>query len=335
MKDIVVIDADAHLREEDRDLLPYMGEVYQNRHKPFYPSDNWERSMGGKLGIYVRDIATRLKHMDQEAIDLQVLFPTEGLGIGLVRDPNLAVALCRAYNDHLARVCKETPRLKGVALVPIQSIAEAVEELDRAVSKLGLIGVMLPAHGHGKNLGSREFYPLYEAAQRLDCAVCIHANPHGAVGVDRFESFIGIHTVGHPVEQMIQLTGIIFGGIPELYSRLRIAFFEAGVGWAPYWMERMDEEYERRAPEAPLLKAKPSDYMRSGRIFYSCDPDEQILPYVVERMGEDVILYASDYPHWDSRFPDSAKMIQERGDLSATAKRKILGENAKRFYRLS
>jgi len=127
---------------------------------------------------------------------------------------------------------------------------------------------------------------------------------------------------------------MIFGGIPELFPELRLAYLEAGAGWVPYWMDRMDREYKLRAVEAPLLRAKPSDYVRSGRVYFSCEADEHTLPAVIQAVGEDVLLYASDYPHWDMDFPDSVRELWERTDLSPQARRKILAENARRLYRL-
>jgi predicted TIM-barrel fold metal-dependent hydrolase len=99
-------------------------------------------------------------------------------------------------------------------------------------------------------------------------------------------------------------------------------------------MDRMDREYRLRAVEAPLLRAKPSEYIRSGRLYFSCEADERMLPAVIQLLGEDVLLYASDYPHWDMDYPDSARELWERTDLSPQVRRKILGENARHLYHL-
>jgi predicted TIM-barrel fold metal-dependent hydrolase len=124
----------------------------------------------------------------------------------------------------------------------------------------------------------------------------------------------------------------MYGGVPEKFPDLRIAFLECGCGWVPYWMDRMDEEWEKRRSEAPLLKAKPSEYMTRGNWFYAAEPEESTLPYVAERIGEDVILFASDYPHWDGGFPYMVSTVKDRQDLSEQLKQKLLGENAKRLY---
>jgi len=331
MNGTYVIDADGHIRERDEDLRPYLPEPYRSRDRQFYPNDNWDRSFGGKLGRMVFDLPTRLKDMDLEQIDLAVLYPTNGLSIGSVREPEYAAALCAAYNSWLAEFCKQSPRLRGVALVPLNNVPAAVKEVERAVA-LGLIGVMLAAHGHGKNLGEPEFYPLYATCERLDMPVGVHAAQQNSEGLNRFTSFIGVHAVSHPFEQMVCATGMILGGIPELFPRLKIAYLEAGCGWVPYWMWRLDGEYEKRASEAPLLQAKPSEYMRSGRIFYSCDPDEEMIDYVMDRMGEDAIFYASDYPHWDALYPNSVKVLMGNTSLGDKRKKKIFDDNPRRFY---
>ena len=99
-------------------------------------------------------------------------------------------------------------------------------------------------------------------------------------------------------------------------------------------MERMDDEYAKRAPEAPNLKKKPSDYVRSGKIYFSCEADEWLLPQAVKLVGENQIVYASDFPHWDNSYPQSLNEIRDRGDLSDAQKRKILSDNARRLYGL-
>jgi hypothetical protein len=97
-------------------------------------------------------------------------------------------------------------------------------------------------------------------------------------------------------------------------------------------MDRMDEEWEKRRSEAPLLKAKPSEYMTRGNWFYAAEPEENALPYVADRVGGDVILFASDYPHWDGGFPYMVSTVRERKDISEQLKQKVLCENGKRLY---
>jgi len=133
---------------------------------------------------------------------------------------------------------------------------------------------------------------------------------------------------------MISVISCVYGGIFEKFQRLRVGFMESGAGWVPFFMEHMDGEFEKRPWDAPLCKAKPSEYMTCGRAYFSCEPEEKTIPYVVGWIGEDNILYASDYPHWDSEWPHTVDELMKRGDIEPRLKAKILGQNALRFYDL-
>jgi predicted TIM-barrel fold metal-dependent hydrolase len=328
------IDADGHIVEKNADLLRYLPEPYSKRTGALLPSDGMDTNMGGLLGgLEGNDIPQRLRDMDTEGIDVSVLFPTSSFGVSSLVERDYAVAYARAYNDFIADVCKQTPRLRAVALVPLQNPAAAVEEANRAVTKLGLSSVAVATQGMKEHLGSQTFWPLYEELQRLNVPFCVHNRREGPAGEIRFDSFIFMHTIGRPVETFIQFAGLIYGGVPERFPKLRIAFLECGAGWVPYWMERMDEEWEKRGKvEAPLCKQKPSEYVKHGNWFFAMEPEEETVPYVIERIGDDKILFASDYPHWDGMFPYVTATIRGRKDISEQAKTKILGENAKRFY---
>ncbi|HEX9879610.1 MAG TPA: amidohydrolase family protein [Candidatus Binatia bacterium] len=337
MRDTVtVIDADAHVRDLDEFIRPYLPAPYQNRNSGFIPRETYDRQLGGTLGQRATKHEERLSAMDVQEIHAAVLYPTAGLGIGRVRDPVFQAALCRAYNDFMADYCKASPRFKAVGNLPVHSPGEATRELHRAVTELGLVGAMLAAQAHNKNLGSPEFYPLYEEAERLGAPLSIHAFGGDEAGSEIFDQFICIHTTGHPFPVLRQLTGMVFGGIPELFPRLKLAYLEIGCGWIPYWMDRMDEEWEKRGKvEAPLCKKRPSEYLTGGQVYYGVEPEEKTMGYVAAEIGSKNLLYASDYPHWDMSWPESAVLIWRREDLSLEAKKDILEDNARRFYNLS
>jgi predicted TIM-barrel fold metal-dependent hydrolase len=109
---------------------------------------------------------------------------------------------------------------------------------------------------------------------------------------------------------------------------------EAGVGWLPFWLERLDEHWERMPEQAPRIDRPPSRYF-AGRCFLTAEPDDRTLPWVVREHGSGVVCYASDYYHWDSVFPDSVKIFAERTDLDADALQRLFSANAARLYRLS
>jgi len=333
-----ILDADGHVTESQDQIVKYLDEPYRRRPSAafFYPWDGWDRRLLGTLGDSAGDAETWLRALDKGGVEQTVLYPTLGLFLSFLRDRQWAVALCRAYNTFLhEHFVKVSPRLQAVALLPIQDPEAAEVELRRAVRELGMVGAMLAADGPHV-LGDSRFNGIYEEAQRLNVALGIHASGShlGGAGVDLFPSFIQTHTCSHAFGQMRQLTSMIFDGVPERFPRLRIAFLEAGCGWAPYWMERMDDEYAKRASEAPALRKKPSDYVRSGTIYFSCEADEWLLPQAMKLVGENQIVYASDFPHWDHSYPGSLDEIKNRGDLSDGQKQKILGANARRLYGL-
>ena len=128
------------------------------------------------------------------------------------------------------------------------------------------------------------------------------------------------------------MAACIGGGVFDRFPRLRIAFLEAGVGWVPWWLDRLHEHAEGLPRHVPLMRREPIDYVRAGQAFFSCESDEVTLESALEHLGDDGVMYASDYPHWDCSFPDSVRMIEARPGLRPAAKQKILGANASRLY---
>jgi predicted TIM-barrel fold metal-dependent hydrolase len=103
----------------------------------------------------------------------------------------------------------------------------------------------------------------------------------------------------------------------------------------PYFVDRMHEHYEKRGDWIPNgWRREPREYVERGNVWVSCEPEEPILPAVAKILGEDFIMYASDYPHWDGAWPESTKPLRERSDVSETLRAKIAGGNARRFYGL-
>jgi predicted TIM-barrel fold metal-dependent hydrolase len=207
-----------------------------------------------------------------------------------------------------------------------------VKELRRAVTELGLVGGMIPTFCRGINLGDKALFPLYAEAEALDTPIGAHATGGETGDVGRHRSFLGIHICSHVPEQMVSLTSVVLGGVFEQFKSLRFGFLEAGCGWVPFWMEHMDEEWEKRREEVPLCVEEPSTYIKSGRCYFGAEPEEKTLPYAAEQVSPDILLYASDYPHWDSDWPHTVKTLREREDVSAAAKQQILADNPQRFY---
>jgi predicted TIM-barrel fold metal-dependent hydrolase len=335
-----VIDADGHVTETWEQIARHLEEPYRHRPllSPFFPQDGWDRRLIGTRGNWAGDARSWEDALETGGMSTAVLFPTLGLFMPFLHDAEWAVVLSRAYNTMLYKeLTSQSRRLHGVALLPLQDPAAAAVELERAVSEQGFVGAMVSADSYYL-LGHSRFDPIYATAQRLRVPICVHAGGTdlGVAGSEPFPKFIQAHTCSHAFAQMRQFTSMIFDGVPVRFPELTLAFLEAGSGWTPYFLQRMDEEWEKRGhAEARLLTRPPTDYVRGGRIYFSCEADEPLLPQAVQWVGEDRIVYASDFPHWDHGYPKSVKELTERPDLTDDQKRRILADNARRLYRLS
>ena len=288
----------------------------------------------------MKDPKARLIDMDDEGIEVAVLFGGGIAGsIPALEDAAFASELARARNTWVAEYCSENPaRLKGTAVLPQQDISAAVVELSRAVTNLGFVGVSLLPNLRGRHMGDPYFFPLYEEAERLNVPICVHMflGRYGseATGTMRVDKFFYSHLFGHTFEQMIALAVVLGEGLLDRFPKLRFVFLESGCGWLPYWFYRLDEHHEVLGNQVPALHTTPSELLKREQLYFSCEADETELAHVIETIGDDWIVFASDYSHFDSRFPGAAKPIIENQQLSDPSKRKILNDNARRLYPL-
>jgi predicted TIM-barrel fold metal-dependent hydrolase len=356
MSEYRVIDADGHVWEPEslweRHLDPRFRErrprlVRDNRGTTRYMLEGRLIPPGEGLGAWAPegifeatthrdggfDPKLRLVDMDTEGIDVAVLYGSFGLALWQAQDPQLAIALCRAYNDWLAEYCStDTRRLKGIPALPMATMDEALREARRTVRELGFVGINMLSNTLGRGADHPSFFPVYELACELDVPITFHAGG-GQFVEGRFDNYAISHTMAFPFDIMYGMARVLCGGVLERFPKLRVAFLEAGCGFLPYFLDRLDEHFEKRTGEMPIPRP-PSEYVEQGRVLVSCEPDERAIRWVVDSVGADKIIYASDYPHWDAEFPDSVRKIAERSDLSDEARRKILGENAAAFFRL-
>ncbi len=289
----------------------------------------------GKRGGF--DPHARIPDMDAEGIDAAVLYPSLALFLGATKDPEFSAATCRAYNRWLADYCKPYPeRLFGAAILPLQSIELAVQEMEFAVKELGFrAGFIRPNPYNGRVLHDPANDPLWAAAQELDFAMGIHSGSESGqptIGFDRFIRGQAVrHLIAHTMEMMAAATSLIMCGVCDRFPRLRIAFLESGGGWMAGWLDRMDRHFDDVGMNDTRLSTRPSDIFRR-QCFISFEPVEGSLKYLAEYLGSDSILWATDYPHADG-FPDAADMIKRMG-LPPKTLANVLAGGAKRYYNL-
>jgi len=339
-----VIDADGHIMEEHDEIFARMpgpfSELEWHGTWPLFDADGWQRGLARKGKREDPDAEAWVRFQGEHGITLSVVYPTAGLALGTVHLADWAGGLSHAYNDWLAdRFTHVTPRVRGVALLAPQDPAGAAAELRRAVTELGFVGGCLPGvtNNNVPLFGSHAFDPLWAEAEELGTPVAIHGGVTNNLGIDRLASFAEAHCLEHPFVQMLQLTNMMFQGVFDRFPRLRVAFLEAGVGWVPYMMDRLDEDAEKFGGRLPTpLQRRPSEYFRSGNIFFTAEVEERTLPSVISLLGDEVILWASDFPHERERdeFGGDLPYFQAREDISAESKRRILYDNAARYYGL-
>jgi predicted TIM-barrel fold metal-dependent hydrolase len=285
--------------------------------------------------------AAQLRAMDESGIDVAFLYPTFAmylLGVDTL-EAKLGNAFAGAYNTWLADLCRADPsRLRGVGLVSSHDPASMIEQLER-VARLGFLAVVLrPNPVKGRLLSDPAYEPFWAACERMSLAVAVHEGTHARLptaGADRFTSRFALHACSHPMEQMMALLALIEGGVLERHPKLRVGFLEAGCGWLPYWLWRLDElEYRHLAGEvAEHVRREPSAYFRR-QCFVAFEPGEPTLPELVPHIGANNLLFGTDFPHLDHELNIVSQALALRGRVSDDTLRNMLGGNAARFYGL-
>ncbi len=283
----------------------------------------------------------RLRVHDEEGIEAAVLFTTLGLFVGSVRDARLAVAVTGALNRWMRDFCAAAPHeLFGVATLPTQDPGAAARELRRSVEEDGFVaGTFRPNPTmDGRTVAEQELDPLWSEAQDLGVPICLHGGaPAGfqpLISRGRVKTQIVSHIVDHAYEQMLAFGALYEVGLFDRFPRLKIGFMESSAGWAPWWIDRLEEHVETWGWSLP-----PGITRSPGEVFHDqCviggEGEEPMIPYVQERLGGDKVLWASDFPHFDCHVPGMVSSVVDRADLSPGQLEAFLGGAATRFYGL-
>jgi predicted TIM-barrel fold metal-dependent hydrolase len=154
-----------------------------------------------------------------------------------------------------------------------------------------------------------------------------------SAGSDRFESFVEWHSCVHQMEAQMCMLAMIVNGVYERFPRLRVSYMEAGSAWLPAWLHRIEEHVELSGwLEAPECTKEPIEYFKRN-CFVTTEPDEYLIYHAIEELGDERILFETDFPHPDSKYPHAVETFLGQERLSTESKRKILWDNAVDFYR--
>ena len=349
-----IIDADGHVNDRPcmDEISRYMPPGNRTQVFPSFDHIHFHYLEGGDKRSRTGDVGPKewIYFLDETEIDWTAVYPTAGLAVGRIIAEDWAIAACRAYNNWLhEKFTSVTPRIKGIALIPIQDTDAAVAELRRAVQELGMIGAMLPSNGEGikGHFGSKIYWPIYEEAEKLDVPLAVHVGALHHLGMDTIGVYYPVHALGHPFGIMAQAAAMLAYGVFDRFPNLRVGFLEGGATWVPFFMDRLDRSYPHHLQVdidgAFLPSSRPevmaSEYFRrharAGKIFVGFDGDDHGLGYAVKEAGNESFVFATDFPHesFDAKSCRiEIKHILSREDLTQADKEAILGKNAKKFY---
>jgi predicted TIM-barrel fold metal-dependent hydrolase len=290
----------------------------------------------GKRGIRrLTDPELRLRDQDRDGVQAEVLYGILGTA-GRMNDPEAAIEVMRIYNEWLADFCDTHPeRFAGLACIPNHPVGAAVDEVRRVAKRGGVRGLDIANTLDMTPLWDPQWEPLWDAADEARLPVHFHTIGGRLPNVQSLPPRVGraafaVHITGFQLHMATILMSLVFGGVLERHAGLRVVIGESGIGWIPYVLDHMDLEWEDQFKDLGL-SMKPSDYWRRQcKATYQTD---RIGIKLLDELGEDCIMWGSDFPHPDGVWPDSREFIaREVGHLPAGVRRKIVCDNAAALY---
>ncbi len=305
----------------------------------------------------------RLDDMTTDGIDLSVLYPTFLLGIQSYPDVDFAIAQCQAYNNWLSQhVSEGEGRLFGVGVLPQQDISATAREIYRVAELPGMVGVFVRPNPSEdwKPFNNAVYDPIWAAASDTGLPVGLHPFltadlpgaciglrinrvgtsaspiPEGGQTEVNIDNVYFTQALANPFDMMNSMAFLLAGGVCERFPGLKVVFLESNGGWIVPWLERLDHHARIFSWDVPGLSMLPSEYFRR-QCWISFDPDETTLAFTAGSplCGAERIIWASDYPHPDAKFPGVTEELSEAiEDLSSDQRASIAGDNAVALYNL-
>ncbi len=336
---MAMIDCDAHNDVPNvQALLPYLSEYWRETIAQSGFKGPADTPYPAHTAITKRPNASatfdgvRANVLDAPRADFAILNCT--YAIDSIHNPYAAAALASAVNEWQSEQwLKRDARLRASLVVPSQFPDLAVKEIERCAAQSGFVQVLLPAHSAAP-YGNRRYWPIYEAAAQREFVIGIHfggapGSPPTASGWPSFYIEDYVNTATNFQSQVISL---IAEGVFAQFPSLRVTLIEGGFTWMPALMWRMDKEWKGLRREVPWIKQLPSDEIRTHMRLTTQPLDappqpEQLLDVIRQLECDELLLYASDYPHWHDDKDLTSVQLPE------PLKAKIMHENARAWYR--
>jgi 5-carboxyvanillate decarboxylase len=304
------------------------------RTKDYHP-DTWLGGLQtqGLISERLLDLdGERLRIMDASGIDMAVLAMTStGVQQFEVEE---ATRVAESGNDLLAEAIRRHPtRYAGLATIPVQDPKRAVKEMERAISRLHLNGVMINSHTNGEYLDEDKYWPILEAAESLDATVYIHPRAPGPAMVAAYQRYQLEHAIwGYAVEVGLHAVKLLMSGVFDRYPKLRIVIGHMGEN-IPYALYRLDWMHTHYSFDRPKLKLTVKEYFqRNFTITTSGVNWVPALKFCIEVLGADNIMWAVDYPYQET--VEATKWLDD-APISAADKAKIFHRNAERLFKIA
>ena len=346
-----VIDTDIHCSYDARRMLDFLPEPWRSRyasgetgpgHLGYWNPNGVMRSDavtpdGERIEQHPHHLARYF--FDEYGIEYGILNPERSLHLGLSPDPDYSAALVSAINDILAHDWLPVdPRFRASIIIAPNDPEQAAREIHRMAPNRGFVQVLMPS-GARMPYGQRYFHPIYAAAAEHDLPLALHPGSDG-VGISGPPSAAGYPTnylewhTGLFASYIAHLISMVSEGVFVKFPTLRFVLLEGGVSWLPPLMWRFDKNWKALRVMAPWLERPPSEYI-ADHVHLSTQPIEEPenrahLRAILEMLPiERMLMFSSDYPHWDGDTPDFAARA-----VPAGARARVLSETARELYRL-
>ena len=278
------------------------------------------------------DPDARMADQDRDGIACEVIYPTVGMVLCNHKDFDYKKACFDAYNRWIAEYCSAHPtRLLGCGQTAMRSIEEGIRDLE-SIRNLGLPGVMMPGNPAVEDYDSPAYDPFWETAIELGLPLSFHILTTRETSPRRGPAMNGFLSIIRGCQDIMGM--LILGGVFERHPDLRVVCVEADAGWVPHYMYRMDHAYKRHRnwlPPGQALSKLPSEYFREN--VYTTFQDDWVAFKIANLMNHERLMWANDFPHSDSTWPDSAAILEEHpAELTQEQVDRILYRNVAALY---
>jgi uncharacterized protein len=279
------------------------------------------------------DPVERVKDQNADGVAGEVLYPTHGMKLFALPDAALQKACFHVYNDWILEFASAFPgRLAALSLISLYDVSEGVRELER-VARMGARGVLVWSSSPDtvQPLGSHTYDPFWAAAASLGLPVSLHCIASGQPEVRSWSPYVQYLEVIQEVQR--SLAEIVCGGVLERFPNLIVVSAENDCGWFPHFLFRLDHAHEKFGKfAASPLPLRPSEYVRR-QIYATFQEDSTVLSMLDDDHATEKYMWASDYPHVDSTWPNSRIIIEQTlRRLPEAARKNVIGRNAARLY---